>query len=106
VLPRETLFLALTRPALKWGVPVEAFYLNAVGTFFVGYALSAPTIWRCPLLFWALGIPIHLGLREVTGLDYHWCRQLMLWFYTFVYPELDALPTRTETEWSEVASSV
>ena len=62
---REMLYLALTRPALTWGVPFEALALNVMVTFAAGLELSAPTIWRSPVLFWAAAIPIHIGLRRL-----------------------------------------
>ena len=40
VVRRSTLFLALTRPALSWGVPVEAFWGNVLGTFYLGAFLQ------------------------------------------------------------------
>lgn len=75
---REILYLALTRPALTYGVPVEAFWVNVFGVFILGAYLSGPSIWRCPLLFWLMAIPVHLLMRELTALDYHWCRMLRL----------------------------
>ena len=39
---REILYLALTRPALTWGVPFEALALNVMVTFAAGLELSAP----------------------------------------------------------------
>jgi Type IV secretory pathway, VirB3-like protein len=38
---REMLYLALTRPALTWGVPFEALALNVMVTFAAGLELSA-----------------------------------------------------------------
>jgi hypothetical protein len=64
---REMLYLALTRPALTWGVPFEALALNVMVTFAAGLELSAPTVWRSPVLFWAAAVPIHLGLRRLTS---------------------------------------
>ena len=46
---REMLYLALTRPALTWGVPFEALALNVMVTFAAGLELSAPTILRSPI---------------------------------------------------------
>jgi type IV secretory pathway VirB3-like protein len=75
----EMLYLALTRPALTWGVPFEVLALNVMVTFAAGLELSVPTIWRSPGLFWAAAIPIHLGLRRLTSWDYHWFRTVRLW---------------------------
>ena len=68
------LFLALCRPALTWGVPFEAVALNVMVTFSAGLELSAPTIWRSPILFWAAAVPIHMVLQRLTSWDYHWFR--------------------------------
>ncbi len=40
---RDILFLALTRPVLKWGVPVEALMINIVGTGLAGIEFQSPT---------------------------------------------------------------
>ena len=84
------LYLALTRPALTWGVPFEALALNVMVTFAAGLELSAPTIWRSPVLFWAAAIPIHIGLRRLTSWDYHWFRTVRLWALTRVHRERQA----------------
>jgi type IV secretory pathway VirB3-like protein len=103
---RETLFLALTRPALTWGVPFEALILNVMICFAAGVELQAPTFWRCPIWFWLMGIPIHLGLRQLTGWDYHWCRTLKLIGLTAGYSELPNLPLEKSRDSSEIPSSV
>lgn len=74
----DVLFLALTRPALVWGVPLEALMLNVFVCFAAGVELQAPTWWRSPFMFWLMGIPIHFALRVLTGWDYHWARGLRL----------------------------
>src|ERR1700759_2176997 len=78
VVRRSTLFLALPRPALSCGVPVEAIWGNVLGTFDHGAFLQAPTWWPQPIRFWLLGIPFHIILRELTALDYHWARTIRL----------------------------
>jgi type IV secretory pathway VirB3-like protein len=104
---REMLYLALTRPALTWGVPFEALALNVMVTFAAGLEFSAPTIWRSPVLFWAAAIPIHMGLRRLTSWDYHWFRTVRLWALTVCTGcrTLDSLPTQPARSGREVASS-
>jgi type IV secretory pathway VirB3-like protein len=103
---REMLYLALTRPALTWGVPFEALALNVMVTFAAGLELSAPTVWRSPVLFWAAAVPIHLGLRRLTSWDYHWFRTVRLWGLTaFAGRTLESLPTQGARSGREVASS-
>lgn len=102
----ELLYLALTRPALTWGVPFEALALNVMVTFAAGLELSAPTIWRSPVLFWAAALPIHIGLRRLTSWDYHWFRTVRLWVLTTCAgPMLASLPTRAASSGREVGSS-
>jgi type IV secretory pathway VirB3-like protein len=93
---RSTLFLALTRPALSWGVPVEAFWGNVLGTFYLGAFLQAPTWWRQPIMFWLLGIPFHIILRELTALDYHWARTIRLQLETAFIWVLSSMPRDDE----------
>jgi Type IV secretory pathway, VirB3-like protein len=55
---REMLYLALTRPALTWGVPFEVLGLNAMVTFAAGLELSVPTRASAPhLTRHRLGMP-------------------------------------------------
>jgi type IV secretory pathway VirB3-like protein len=103
----EVLFLALCRPALTWGVPFEALALNVMVTFAAGLELSAPTIWRSPILFWAAAVPIHMVLQRLTSWDYHWFRTVRLWVLT-ANPgrtTLETLPTLPARSGREVASS-
>ena len=103
---REILYLALTRPALTWGVPFEALALNVMVTFAAGLELSAPTVWRSPVLFWAATVPIHLGLRRLTSWDCHWFRTLRLWGLAAVAGHtLESVPTEKPLSGREVASS-
>jgi type IV secretory pathway VirB3-like protein len=99
--------LALTRPALTWGVPFEALALNVMVTFAAGLELSAPTVWRSPILFWAAAVPVHLVLRRLTSWDYHWFRTIRLWMLTACArgARLESLPTQPARSGSEVASS-
>lgn len=93
---RHILLLVLTRPSLAFGVPIEALVLNVTVTVFGGMLLSAPVWYRCPLLFWAAGIPIHMILRRVTAWDYHGFRIIRLWLEILVTGQsaLDPIPAR------------
>ena len=102
---REVLFLALTRPALTWGVPFEALALNILFCFCAGMELSGPTIWRSPMMFWAAAYPIHLGLQRLTSWDYHWFRTVRLWALALRTKELDPLPTQRARSARGVATS-
>lgn len=103
---RDILYLALTRPALWFGVPIEALAINVVACFLAGAELSAPTIWRSPLMFWAASIPIHFGLRRFTAWNYHWAREFRLWLMTCWRPSLYSLPIRPVQSAREITSSV
>ena len=103
---REILFLALTRPALVWGVPLEGLALNVFGCFTAGLYLQAPTIWRSPVMFWAAVIPIHFAMRFFTSWDYWWPRTLRLWALKAAYHTLPSLPTMPARRSEEMASSV
>lgn len=104
---REILFLAMTRPALLWGCPVEAVAVNACGTLLAGMMLSAPVWYRAPFIYWAAAVPIHYLLRTVTSFDYHGFRTLRLWLETIGggRTTLNSLPTQRPVKSMEVASS-
>jgi type IV secretory pathway VirB3-like protein len=104
VAERDILYLALTRPALMWGVPVEGMIINATGCFIAGAYLQAPTIWRSPFMFWLGSVPIHYVLRWVTAKDFHWARTMLLWSMCCWWPTLYAYPT-TPAESEDDASS-
>jgi len=102
----EVLFLALTRPALLFGAPVEAVAINAAVTFLGGMVLSGPSVWRSPFMFWAACVPVHIILKRITAWDFHGFRTLRLWFETAARPELDGLPTLHAANGAECPSSV
>lgn len=64
---RDTLFLALTRPPMHWGVPYEGFCCNVVGSFLIGLWLGSP-------LYWPICIVIHLPMRALASLDHNFFR--------------------------------
>lgn len=103
----DVLFLALTRPALMWGVPLEGLLLNAATVFFLGVTLKAPTVWRSPVMFWALAIPVHMAMRELTSWDYHWSRTLILSLRSLALgSKLVSLPRGKPKTGQELSSSV
>lgn len=102
---RETLFLALTRPALVWGVPFEGLAINVFGCFIAGLYLQAPTIWRSPIMFWAAAIPVHFALRLFTSWDCHWPRTLRLSAMKAAHHTLPTLPTTPARRGEEMSSS-
>lgn len=71
----DILFLALTRPAMKFGVPFEALLINALMTINIGIILGSP-------LYWALGIVIHFPMRVIASKDHNFFRVYRLWFET------------------------
>jgi len=73
---RETLWLAPTRPAMKWGVPMEAFYINMLGSFFFGLLMGAP-------YYWLVGVLLHYAvLRPLATWDPSCFRVLRMWLST------------------------
>ncbi len=68
----ETLWLAPTRPAMKWGVPVEGFYINLYVTFFAGMWLGSP-------FYWLIGAFNLLPLRALACWDANFFRVLTVW---------------------------
>lgn len=72
----DTLFVACTRPAMKWGVPFDGFVANAVLTSSVTvFLIHSP-----PGFF--LGIGIHFALRELCRVDPHFFGKWRLFLNT------------------------
>lgn len=71
----DILFLATTRPAMKLGVPFEAFMLNMGGSFLVGLWLGSP-------VYWLIGVALHFPMRILTSVDYNIFRIGRLWVVT------------------------
>jgi type IV secretion system protein VirB3 len=69
---KDTLFLALTRPAMKFGVPAEAFMANFVLSFFVG-------LWGGNPFLWLVCIAIHFPMRVIASVDHNFFRIWRLW---------------------------
>lgn len=72
----DTLFVAMTRPATKFGVPWEGFIANAIFT-----AIVTILVVRRPYGF-AIGILIHFVLRELCRVDPHFFWRWRLFFQT------------------------
>ncbi|MGC1183151.1 type IV secretion system protein VirB3 [Legionella sp.] len=61
----NTLFLALTRPAMKLGVTMDAFFINVIVAFCVFVIAKNP--------FWAaVWIPLHLVCAVLCRMDVNW----------------------------------
>jgi type IV secretion system protein VirB3 len=104
----ETLLVALTRPALVWGVPLEGLALNVLVTFAAGLELQAPSPWRSPVMFWLASIPIHMIMQRATSWDYHWFRTIRIWALTSGTGRttLESLPTQRGNNGQGCACSV
>lgn len=61
----DTLFVAMTRPEMKWGVTWDGILVNIGITFFV-----TTLIIHRPWAF-LIGIGIHLGMKELCRVDPH-----------------------------------
>jgi type IV secretion system protein VirB3 len=81
----DPLYVACTRPAMKWGVPFEGFVANAVGT-----ALFAVVIIGSPPGF-LVGFLVHFALRELCRIDPHFFHKWKLFFNTKMRSRTGAL---------------
>lgn len=72
----DTLFVAMTRPSMKWGVPFEGFVANAIITGFITFFII-----RRPPGF-AFGFLIHFILREICRHDPHFFWRWRLFLQT------------------------
>lgn len=72
----DTCFVAMTRPATKWGVPWEGFIANGIltGAITVLIVQSPPGF--------LLGIFVHFGLRELCRVDPHFFVKWTIWLQT------------------------
>ena len=77
----DTLFLALTRPAMMFGVQAEAFMLNISGSIIAGGWASVNS-WH-KLIYWPVMIgTIHMIQRYAFARDHNWFRIWKLWIET------------------------
>jgi type IV secretion system protein VirB3 len=72
----DALYIAMTRPAMRWGVPLEGVAVNVAFTGIVTCIL----IHRPPGFL--LGLLIHFVLRELTRYDPHFFWRWRLWYET------------------------
>lgn len=76
-LQRDPCFLALTRPPMKWGIPVKGF-----GVAVLGSTAAAMWVFRNPLygppIFGALCLP----MRFFASRDHNFVRVWQLWLET------------------------
>lgn len=69
----DTLFVAMTRPETKWGVPWDGIRANAVLTMLITvFFIHSPP-------GFLLGIGVHFGLRELCRVDPHFFHRWRLW---------------------------
>jgi type IV secretion system protein VirB3 len=71
----DTLFVACTRPALRWGVPFEGFIFNVVISFLGGALLGSP-------IYWLAFLPIHMIFKSLASVDHNFFRVYRLWLET------------------------
>jgi type IV secretory pathway VirB3-like protein len=72
----DTLFVACTRPMMKFGVPLQGYVANVCVTMLVTtIVLQSP-----PGFF--LGFAFHFALRELCRIDPHFFRRWYLFFIT------------------------
>lgn len=69
---QETLWLAPTRPAMKWGIPIEGYRINLFGTFFIGMWMGSP-------FYWLIGVFNLIPLRALARWDPNFFRILAVW---------------------------
>jgi type IV secretory pathway VirB3-like protein len=99
---KEILFLACTRPAMRWGVPAEGFALNLFGTFIFGMVMGSP-------LWWGMFFIFHMPMRALASVNPNFFHELRMWMATKganIGGVLMALPSRPARRPSEMASSV
>lgn len=104
----DPLFLACTRPAMRYGVPHEGFMLNVLGSFFFGLVMGSP-------LYWGVFVVLHFPMRALTNWDHNFFRVLRLWAATkgagmgadlYGGSALAPLPSSRARKGSEIPSSV
>jgi type IV secretion system protein VirB3 len=72
----DTLFVACTRPTMKWGVPWDGVVVNAVAT-----TVITIFVFGSPLGF-SLFFAMHMGMRELCRVDPHFFYKWRLWSMT------------------------
>ena len=71
----DTLFLACTRPAMVFGVPVEAMGMNVIISGFVFLVGGS-------LIYLSVDVVLHFLFRAIVKHDHNAFRVLFMWFET------------------------
>lgn len=71
----DVLFVAMTRPATMWGIPLTAFVIEFMATTLIFLAIGNP-------LYLALALPIHAILYLMSSNDPGVFNSLFLWMKT------------------------
>jgi type IV secretory pathway VirB3-like protein len=78
-LPKDILFLAITRPNTKWGVPLEGFALNFVGCYLAYIWIARANIVSVRGVICILMGPVaHFLMRLAMSYDHNMFRILRL----------------------------
>ena len=99
---RDILFLACTRPAMRWGVPMEGWYANLFGTLLFGMVMGSP-------LYWLAMAPIHFPMRALSNQNPNFFREWRVWYAAKAANSgatVWALPPRAARTAAEFPSSV
>lgn len=109
-LNEDVLFLAITRPTMKWGVPWKGWLANFFGSMFASMLIAHNPF------FFMLAFPIiHLVMRGKTSRDHNFFREMSLAFDTmtraagagdFGGSTLNSLPARFQSAPTEMIASV
>lgn len=79
----DPLFLAITRPAMKMGVPFEGLAINGVVSWWSYILIGGAKIWRPGGIFSAMMFPVvHLGMRYAVTKDPNCFRIFFLFIFT------------------------
>lgn len=71
----DTLFLAATRPAMHWGVPMEGYYFNLFGTWLLGMIVGNPFLWLTFFLW-------HIPMVALSNKNPYFFHELYMWYQT------------------------
>lgn len=78
-LPSDVLYLACTRPALKWGVPFEGWCLNFTASYFAFLYIGRLNLASARGIICLLAFPIiHVAMKILTDIDHNVFRVLRL----------------------------
>jgi type IV secretion system protein VirB3 len=77
----NTLFLALTRPAMRWGVPVKGFTINLVSSLVTGAWIGRILQHNWYMFVWFVVVAglMHVLLREASNRDHNLLNCWGLW---------------------------